>query len=154
MSGWLSPAGGGSGLEAVLGHRGELQAKYQTFLEQISREDAVPARVLALMRLRIGMIHGRHVNVSEESVSADEVARLKRADFTVFSPAERAALAIAEHIPFDVHGITDAQVTEVDTHFGHRGCVVVQVAAAFFDVNCRLAGVFGLDSASLPGLEN
>lgn len=145
-----------SALEGVLAHRPELLTRYRTFVQSFWRDNLLPRRVLELCRLRIAYIHDcqAELAVRDDEVVLDDAqeAALRAGDFDVFEPAERAALTLAEHMPFAAHGIEDEWVSTADDHFGHPGCVALLTALAFFDVTCRMKLVFGLpaESHALP----
>ena len=145
-----------SALEGVLAHRPELLTKYRTFVQSFWRDNLVPRRVLELCRLRIAYIHDCQAELAvrdaEVALTDAEIAALRTGEFDSFDASERAALTLAEHIPFAVHSIEDAWVTAADEHFGHPGCVALLTALSFFDVACRMKLVFGLPSEnqSLP----
>lgn len=145
-------ANGGS-LDDVLAHAPALHARYKAFVESWWQDGTLSRRLLELVRLRIGLIHGQDLSDQkrdpEVALSAAEEQDLIAARFDNFPPQERVALEAAEHIPFDHHGLSDAQVHALSEHLGHRGAVALLIAAAFFDVNCRLNLVWAVPST--PG---
>jgi alkylhydroperoxidase family enzyme len=90
-------------------------------------------------------IRHAHTGVTDEQVAALECWR----DAPCFSPAERAALAFAEKIPWQHHGVTDDDVAALRAQFRDAQVVALTVAAAIFDANCRLRLVFGIEPQSL-----
>ena len=137
-----------SALEGALAHRPELLTRYRTFFQSFWQDELVPRRVLALCRLRIAYIHDcaseAAVDDPEAVLSDAERDALRAGNFEQFDAAEQAALQLAEHLPFDVHGIADEWVRAADGHFGHSGCVALLTALAFFDVTCRMKRVLDL----------
>ncbi|MFT7652094.1 MAG: hypothetical protein ACI9ON_002396 [Limisphaerales bacterium] len=123
--------------------------KYQLFVQQLNSDESVPAKILEMMRRRIGQIHGT-ASKPLASVSPDEDLQLSRAQFSQFSDDAKAALTIAELMPFGHADISDHHVAKLQHYFGERGAVVVLVAAAFQDVECRLAQ--SLDARFAGGL--
>lgn len=126
------------GVLQMLSAQPVLLEKYQLFLQQLNSDESVPANILEMVRRRIDYVHGAASKPSV-SISADEDLRLSRAQFSQFADDAQAALTIAELMPFGHAQISDNDVTKLQHHFGERGVVVVLVAAAFHDVECRLA---------------
>lgn len=54
-----------------------------------------------------------------------------------FDAAAKACLGLAEQYVIDVHGITDAQVTEVQGHIGPDGVVTLTTALAAWEITHR-----------------
>ena len=138
---WIGEAAGATPLERLFAHRPELLRRYKAFYASLWEGGVLPRRVLELCRLRIAAVHGCAqewaVRDAEAQLSAAEVAALEAGDCTGFSPAEQAALAVAEQFPFQHHEIDDPAVAEVRAAFGAKGAVALLIALAFFDVACR-----------------
>lgn len=145
-----------AGYDAVLGRRPELVSRYRTFYRTFWAEGLVRRRILELTRLRIAAIHGcaQEWEVRDGGVmlNDDELEAVGQGDFSAFSEDERAALQLAELMPFAHHQISDEHVAEAGRRFGAPGAVTLLTALAFFDANCRLKIV--LDVASTPGPVN
>ena len=137
-----------SGLEGVLAHRAPLAEKYRSFRSSFRDDGHIPTRVLEIVRRRVAYIHGCEAELAvvdnQVTLNPDEEAALRVGDHGAFSPAEQAALALAELVPHGVHTITDEMVHAVSAHFGHAGCVALLTAIAFIDVECRLKMVFAV----------
>ena len=73
-----------------------------------------------------------------------EAAALRCGDAAAFNASEQVALAIAEQIPFQHHGVSDADVASAAETFGEAGTVALMVALAFFDATCRWKLAFDL----------
>ncbi len=135
-------------LSSVLSARPELLARYEAFYSTLCQSDAVPDRLRELCRLRIAAVHGcsdewqRH----DGHCSAAELAALERGDFTAFSRDEQQALAVADTIPFNHHGLRDEQVHAVRAVLGDKGTVALLTACAFFDVVCRWKITLGVSA--------
>ncbi|NKB98527.1 MAG: hypothetical protein GKR90_08555 [Pseudomonadales bacterium] len=129
--GWIESRDAGSDLAGVLGHRPELQAKYQAFMGAIEADEAVPADILRLCKARVEFVHG-----GEDP---------KHRDLT---DAEACAVKIADLMPHGYHSIEDADVTALVTHFGERGAVNLLTATSFYDVSARLNKVFEIKEQS------
>ena len=124
--------------EELLALRPALQEKYGAFLESLRLEGEVPERILTLCRARVAQIHGRPV----QGITDEEAEWLAAGEAGSLSEAERAALALAERMPFGHHYIEDQEVERVKQHLGNSGAVTLLTALAFFDVNCRLDATF------------
>ena len=146
---WMPSAGDLPPLEGLFAHRPELLTRYKAFYSALWDDGLVPRRVLELCRLRIAAIHDCAAEwaVRDAAIVLDEAeaAALKRGDFAAFTVSERAALAIAEQIPFQHHGVSDADVAAATEAFGDAGTVALMVALAFFDATCRWKLAFDLE---------
>ena len=148
---WLQRAADApSAFEAVLGLRPDLLNLYRTFYETLWDSDLVPANLLELCRRRIAGLHGceaervmrhAHAGVTDEQVTTLEAWH----QAACFSPVERAALAFAEKMPWQHHGVSDDDVAALRAHLTDAQVVALTVAAAVFDANCRLRLVFGIE---------
>jgi len=145
----VNPLKAASQLEGVLAHRPELLAKYRVFYQSLWTDGLVPGRVLELCRRRIAYIHdcAAELLITDPKIllSAEDEQALAHAEFGRFDAQEQAALALAELMPFGVHQIDDLAVAEVAAQLGHPGCVSLLTALSFFDVNCRLKIVMGIE---------
>lgn len=137
----IKPLAAASELEGVLGHRPELLEKYRSFYQSFWQDGLVPRRVLELCRRRIAHIQSCAAELAivdpQTPLTDDEERALARGEFTSFSAAEQAALAVAELMPNGVHFVTDQQVQRVAAELGNAGCVALLTALSFIDVNCR-----------------
>ena len=149
---WLSSVAAPTAFEAVLGHRPELLARYRAFYTTLFDPTRVPRRVLELCRLRIAAIHGCAaewgIRDALVPIAETELVDLARGDVARFDAVERAALEIAERLPYQQHAIDDAQVAAVHAALGPAGAVALLTAIAFFDATCRLKLVLGVDSGA------
>ena len=129
-----------SAIADLLRARPELAALYDQFADAFGRRPAHLQRLLALARLRIGQIHGceRGFDEASESVDAEDVERLAACDWAGFDHTERALLALVERVPFDHHGISDANVETCVGLVGEADFVRLLTAVSFFDVEARL----------------
>ncbi|HEX7034180.1 MAG TPA: carboxymuconolactone decarboxylase family protein [Pseudomonadales bacterium] len=104
---WRALADAPTPVERVLGLRPELLAGYRRFYRTLWRSGTVPRRILELTRLRIAAIHDCEaewaVRDRHAGVDAAELDALRRGDDARFSAAERAALAVAEQMPYAHH---------------------------------------------------
>jgi len=133
-----------------------LLRRFRAFYGALWSDDRVPRRVLELCRLRIAAIHGCEaewvIRDARVALEPEALAALREGRFAAFSPAEQAALAIAERLPYAHHQVTDEHVAELSGSYGAAGAVALLTALAFFDVIGRLKLVF--DVAPEPaGLE-
>lgn len=142
-----------SPFESVLGHRPELLALYKEFYGRLWDEALLPAALLELCRLRIAALHGceaeRAVRHAQADLSAARLAALDEwTEADLFTPAERAALTIAEKLVWAHHDITDADVAEAKRHLGPAGVVALLTAVSLFDATCRLRLAFDLPAVA------
>lgn len=136
--------------EDVLALRPELLAEYTAFYSQLWRDPSLPAGLLELARLRIAQLHDCEVQAAmrrpASGVSDEQLADLaswQRSER--FSDLERAALAIAEKMPWQHHEITDAEAAALRDRIGEPAFVTFMTACALFDANCRLRIVFDVE---------
>jgi alkylhydroperoxidase family enzyme len=153
---WLPPADASlPPYEAWLAHRPELQALYKRFYGALWDEQLLPPRLLELCRLRVAMMH----ECDAELAVTDPAAGVSEDDREAlghwwrddrFTPAERAALVIADKMPYSHHDITDDEYAAVREHLGEPGTVALTVALALFDANCRLRLTFEVPASPEP----
>ncbi len=147
---WLNTAEGRAPFDAALGLRPELRDLYAAFYGKLWDDALLPASLLELCRLRVAQLHDceaeRAVRHGEADVSAEQAAALTNwAESDRFSEAERAALALAEKMPWRHHDLTDEEYADLRRHFGEAGVVALTVGVALFDANCRLRLAFGTE---------
>jgi hypothetical protein len=119
---------------SLLAQRPALAERYAAFLSSVQGHAAVPARLNELCRARIQQIHG----ITPAGLDEATLVQLAATDYSSFTSAEAAGLAIAEKISFQHHGITDDDVEQVRQEVGNDGCVALLTALSFYDVECRL----------------
>ncbi len=144
--------------EGWLQHRPELRELYKRFYGAPWDDRLVPRDLLELCRLRIAGLHACEAELAITDPGAglnDEqraaIGGWEGAD--CFAPAQRAALALAEKMPWRHHEIDDAEFAEARRHLTDPEIVALTVAMALFDANCRLRIVFELPaspSAAVP----
>jgi len=150
--GWLPPADDGASFEALLRHRPELAALYKQFYGTFWDDALLPRALLELCRLRIAQVHGCDAELAiddeQAALSPERRQALERwQDADCYAEDERAALVLAEKMPWQHHEITDGEFAHMRSLLGERGAVALMVALALFDANCRLKLVFGLNPA-------
>jgi alkylhydroperoxidase family enzyme len=147
---WLTNKAASTPFEGFLAHRPELLAGYRVFYSSLWTEGLVPRRILELCRLRVAAIHGCKpewvIRDAEVALSAEQLAALEHGRLESFDAAERAALTVAERVPYQHHALTDDEVAQVKQHLGDAGCVSLLNALVLFDVNCRLKLTFDVDA--------
>jgi alkylhydroperoxidase family enzyme len=145
---WLTPHDAPTQFETVLAHRPELLARFRNFYAALWSTEQVPRRVLELCRLRIAAIHDCEAEwvIRDAMVPLDEncLAALHAGRFDSFADSERAALTVAELMPYGQHQVSDEEVAALQRAFGDAGTVALLTALAFFDVVCRWKCVFGV----------
>ncbi len=140
---WLEGAEGSPPFDAALGLRPELRDLYRAFYGKLWDERLLPAALLELCRLRVAQLHKceaelavRHASAGVNSERIVALAEWPQSDR--FDARERAALAVAEKMPWRHHEITDGEYAELHAQLGEEGVVALTVAVALFDANCRL----------------
>lgn len=128
--------------------RPELAERYRAFYASLWESELLPRRTLELCRLRVAAIHGCdsewEIRDGAVSLGARELEDLRTGRLTEFELAERAALALAEQLPYAHHQISDAQVAAAKAALGDAGCVALLTALALFDAGCRWRLVLGV----------
>lgn len=122
-----------------------LAASHHELLSQVWQGSVKP-QILELCRLRTATILGNTAAWNEDRSPAavaaglDENLVAQLAQWPThpgFDAATRACLGLAEQYVIDVHGITDAQVTEVAGHIGPDGVVTLTTALAAWEITHR-----------------
>lgn len=135
---------------ALLAEHPALADGYQTFYRTLWHDGSPGRRILELARLRIAAIHGcaAEWRIRDGSVGLGdaELESLRRGETSEFSNVERIALRLAERMPFDHHGIENADVEAARAQLGEAGTVNLLVALAFFDATCRMKLISGADT--------
>lgn len=139
--------------EGLLAHRPELLALYKRFYGTFWDDALLPRPLLELCRRRIAQLHGCEAELAvvdvASGVTAEQLAAVDAWEAApCFSAAERAALAVAEKMPWAHHAISDDDHAELGRHFTEPQVVALTVALALFDANCRLRLVFELAPSS------
>lgn len=128
--------------ETAMPLRDELRSKYAQFYATLWRNGNVPRRTLELCRRRIAAIHDCAAEWSIEdaaaALNATEADQVRHGRFATFTEAERAALSVAEKMPFLHHDIDDHDVQRIRAGLGEAGTVTLMTALAFFDATARL----------------
>ena len=148
--------------EGWLEQRPELRRLYKRFYGALWDEGLLPRDVLELCRLRIARMHECEAELAVRDVEAgitdeqlDRLETFESAD--CFSDAQKAALRIAEKMPYAHHAILDEEYEHLRRYFDEPQVVALTVALALIDTNCRLRLVFELppspstDPASVAG---
>lgn len=132
--------------EGWLANRPELLTLYRRFYATPWDDALLPPRLLELCRLRTAQLHECEAELAVRDPALVDDATLaglalwERAEG--FSEVERAALAIAEKMPWAHHAITDGEYAALRRHLDEPAVVALTVALALFDANCRLRLVF------------
>jgi len=136
--------------EGVLGLRPELLALYRDFYGKLWDDALVPVALLDLCRLRIARLHNCEaeavVRHAASGVSDTQIAALDdwgAAD--CFSSAARAALALADKMPWQPHAITDEDIAALRAHLSDPQVVALMLALTLFDMQCRLRLALGIE---------
>jgi len=134
----------------LLGLHPPLAAGHDRLMETIWQSSVDP-RILELCRLRMATILQNRAAWTEPRSPAAVAAGL---DDTLvdslaswpshpgFDTATRACLGLAEQFVIDVHGITDEQVADVESHIGADGVVTLTTALAAWEITHRFDNAF------------
>lgn len=138
----LEPLDAATPFEALLAHRPQLLERYRSFCISLWNDARVPRRTMELCRLRVAAIHGCRqewaLRDAAVALDAGELVDLEQGRFERFNADERAALVIAERMPYGHHQLEDAEVAALRHALGAPGAVALLTAIAFFDAGCRL----------------
>lgn len=114
--------------------------------------DGTDAELLELARLRIAALLGNTAELARPAPRvrlADKEADLARWPTSpLFTPKERACLALVEQFVLDANGVTDRDVEAVTEHLGAEGCYAFVAAVSVLETYQR--GCLTLGIASLP----
>ncbi len=135
-------------LEALLAHRPQLLERYRAFRTAVHAADRLPPRLLELCRLRVAAVHDCATEFARRApgvqLAPHEVDAVRVGDASPFDAQARAALALADALPYNHHQVADDEVARVRAVLGEAGTVALLTAIAFFDVECRLRRVLGV----------
>jgi len=151
---WL--VDGATSRDELLALHPQLAADHHRVLDEVWL-GSVDAQILELSRLRTATILGNTRAWDEPrspaAVQADLDESLVEAlaqwpTHPGFDAATKACLALAEQYVIDVHGISDAQVAEVEAAIGPGGVITLTTALATWEITHRF------DNAFLPSTES
>ena len=125
-------------LVAALAGRPLLAQKFQHFQNAFHEEGVLDARLLELCRARIDALHGLKPSTLLDADSRQQIAA---GQFDSFTHLEQQALGAAEQLAIDAHGVTDAQVAELNAALGEAATVSLLTAASMHDASIRLQQV-------------
>jgi len=140
---WL--LNGASSRDDLLALHPALAADHHRVLDEVWQASVDP-RILELCRLRMATILGNTAAWNERRSPAavaaglDEALVVSMAAWSTdpgFDAATKACLGLAEQYVIDVHGITDAQVAEVNDHIGPDGVITLTTAFAAWELTHR-----------------
>jgi alkylhydroperoxidase family enzyme len=147
---WLGLEGGGStAFESVLGMRPELLSAYREFYGRLWDGELAPLGLLELCRLRIAQLHACDaelaIRIGGASPTQEQVIALNRwRSADCFSPVARAALSLAEKVPWSPHEVTDEDMTALRSQLPEKQVIALVIAIALFDANCRMKLALGV----------
>jgi len=151
---WL--VDGASSRDDLLALHPELAADHHRVLDEVWHA-SVDAQILELCRLRTATILGNRRAWDEPRSPAavqaglDETLVDALAQWPThpgFDSTTKVCLALAEQYVIDVHGISDAQVAEVEQAIGADGVITLTTALATWEITHRF------DNAFLPSSES
>lgn len=122
-------------------------------------EDAarLTPRLKELVRLRIGTLNGcvtcQSARLAPETIPEDQAVGIWARDFAEnpdYSPAERAAVAFAERMAVDHHGIGDADVAALHDHFDDAEILELMMMAGQYIGFGRTLAILQLETVACP----
>lgn len=134
-------------LEALLSPRPDLLEPHRRYYARVFEDDVAPADLLELGRLCVATVHGCEAELAircpATGVTEEQVSALPRwRDADCFSDLQRAALALAEKMPFRHKEVVEEDVAPLREALGEARMVGLFVALGLFDATCRLRLVF------------
>jgi alkylhydroperoxidase family enzyme len=122
-------------------------------------EDAarLPARTKELVRLRIATLNGCQTcmaaRLAPDAIPEEQAVGTWDADFAVnddYTAAERAAMAFAERMAVDHHGIADADVAALREHFDDAQVLELLMMAGQYIGFGRMLAILHLETVECP----
>jgi len=125
----------------VMAHRPEIFATMQAHFSAVLNTGTVPVRLKELIIVRTSQVNqtpyclASHTRLARNlGWTDDQLAHLaewpERSDFT---PAEKAALRLAETVTRNPHAVTDEQFTELRSHYSEGEIVELLCAIGLFN---------------------
>lgn len=125
----------------VMAHRPEIFSTMQAHFAAVLNTGTVPTRLKELIIVRTSQINETPYCLASHTILArnlgwtdDQLSHLaewpRRVDFT---PAEKAALRLAETVTRDVHALSDEQFSELRGHFSEGEIVELLCAIGLFN---------------------
>lgn len=153
---------GATSRDELLALHPALAADHHRILDEVWHA-SVDAQILELCRLRTATIL-RNTRAWDEPRSPvavqaglDESLVAALAEWPThpgFDSATKVCLGLAEQYVIDVHGITDAQVAEVEQAIGADGVITLTTALATWEITHRFDNAFLSSSDSLSSSES
>ncbi|GAB3290102.1 carboxymuconolactone decarboxylase family protein [Parahaliea aestuarii] len=146
---WFSPA---TSRDGVLSTVPDFQRGFDALYASLWSQQAMPAAILELCRLRIAQMHRCEVEWQRKSFALPQEQRDQLKDWhrsPAFSAAERACLDLCEVYTADPAAISDAQADAVKAHFGEAGFVALAEAMGLFFGLTRLSLLWQLQPEGL-----
>jgi len=112
-------------------------------------------RTKELVRLRIATLNGcrtcKAARLASDSVAEDEALGIDAyAGSSDYTPAEKAAVAFAERLAVDHHGIGDEDIAALREHFDDAQILELMMMAGQYIGFGRMLAVLSLETASCP----
>ncbi|HVN86544.1 MAG TPA: hypothetical protein VMW17_17050 [Candidatus Binatia bacterium] len=147
---WLGRTTAPASLGSLLALRPELLDLHRDFYNKLWNASGVPPRLLELCRLRVAWRHDcrselliRHPAAGVSDADRGALADWHRSER--FSDCERAALRLADQVPWQVGDIDDETVAALRRHLADPQVVAVMLALTLFDMHCRLRHGLGVE---------
>jgi uncharacterized peroxidase-related enzyme len=125
----------------VMAHRPEIFATMQAHFAAVLNTGTVPTRLKELIIVRTSQVNRTPYCLASHTILArnlgwtdDQLAHLAEwAGRSDFSPAEKAALRLAETVTRDAHAVSDEQFAELRTYYSEGEIVELLCAIGLFN---------------------
>jgi alkylhydroperoxidase family enzyme len=130
---------------------------WHTSAEAAEAEATLPARLKELVRLRIATLNGCQTcmaaRLASDTVPEEQAVGTWADDFSVnddYTDAERTAMAFAERMAVDHHGIGDADLLALREHFDDAQVLELMMMAGQYIGFGRMLAILQLETVACP----
>jgi uncharacterized peroxidase-related enzyme len=134
----------------ALAHRPDMLKNFLSFYASVGR--SLDRKLYELIYIRVSLINEchyclqHHLKSSQRAgVTADDRSALKQGNYAGFSEKEQAALAYAEKLTRDPHGINDADLAGLQKGFSDAEIVDLHLLAGLANLTNRFTDPLGLE---------
>ena len=140
-------------IEDLLAPVPELREPFRRYYGRVFDGDVAPADLLELGRLCVAHVHAceaeRAIRISGAGLTDAQIAAIPRwRESGLFTELQRAALGLAEKIPYGHREVTEEDVASLRRTLGERQLVGYVIALGLFDATCRMRLVFDMKPKS------
>jgi len=122
-------------LLSLMAGRAGIAQRFSHFMNSFHEEGCLEIRLLELCRARIDALHGVQ---GRSTLDAKTSQLINQGSFSSLASIEQRAVAVAEQLALDAHGVTDIQVAELTAELGEAATVSLLTAASMHDATIRL----------------